>query len=232
MSRRPEISDCAGEAAAYALGALEPSEAERFARHLEQCAICRDELAALRGVVQALPMAAPQHVPSPRLRKKLMRAIGERPNAVRRARRSSSMRWRVGLVPRLAGAAAAATIAAGAIVTGGVLLWSGKTSGRTIQARVVGDSGSAELRVAGGHGELIVHHLSPPPAGHVYEVWLKPPNAPPAPASVLFTVNSVGAADVALPGGLRGIRQVMVTSEPAGGSWTPTTKPVIVVQLT
>jgi anti-sigma factor RsiW len=52
--------DCGNEAAAYALGALEPAEAKAFARHMESCAVCRDEVAAFALVVDALPLAAPQ----------------------------------------------------------------------------------------------------------------------------------------------------------------------------
>ena len=67
--------DCGGDAAAYALGALDPTEAEIFRRHLEECAVCRDEVEALGGVVQALPMAAPQQ-PMPRgLRRRVVRAV-------------------------------------------------------------------------------------------------------------------------------------------------------------
>ena len=52
--------DCGGEAAAYALGALDAAHAREFLHHLEHCAVCRDEVEVLRGVVEALPMAAPQ----------------------------------------------------------------------------------------------------------------------------------------------------------------------------
>src|SRR5581483_5042708 len=105
------------------------------------------------------------------------------------------------------------------------------TSGRLIHAQVTGASGSAQLRLTSGRGELIVRHFSPPPAGHVYEVWLKAPGANPVPASVLFTVGSGGSADVGLPQSLRGISQVMVTPEPRGGSPAPTHSPVIVAQV-
>jgi hypothetical protein len=112
-----------------------------------------------------------------------------------------------------------------------VVLSGGGTGGRIIQAQVSGISGSVELRLTDGHGELIVHRLTPPPPGHVYEVWLKPPGANPIPADVLFTVNAAGGADVRLPAALRGISKVMVTPEPSGGSPVPTHVPVIVASL-
>lgn len=232
MSERDAMSethDCGGEAAAYALGALEPAEADAFRRHLEECAVCRDEVDALGGVVQALPMAAPQVQPPRRLRRRVLRAARSEPRGAAGAtrRRSPVVRMRR---PALA-ALGAAVLAAGAIVAG-VELSRGGPHSRVIQAQVTGISGSAELRLSDGRGELIVRHLTPPPPGHVYEVWLKAPGANPVPASVLFSVNSGGGADVGLPAELHGISDVLVTPEPRGGSPTPTHPPVIVASLT
>jgi hypothetical protein len=102
---------------------------------------------------------------------------------------------------------------------------------RVIQARVTGSPGTAEVRVAGGHAELIVRHLSPPPAGRIYEVWLKRAGQPPSPTSALFSVTTTGAGDVGVPGDLGGVSEVLVTQEPAGGSLVPTDAPVIVATL-
>jgi len=222
--------DCGGDAAAYVLGALEPAEAEAFSRHLEQCAVCRDEVDVLEGVVQALPMAAPQHPAPRRLRRRVLRAVRDQPKGAghRPRRLLGAGGWPN---PRIAlGALAAAAVVAVAVI-GGVELAGGGGGARVIRASVAGVTGSAELRVADGHGELIVSHFSPPPSGHVYEVWLKAPGARPVPANVLFTVTRNGAAEVGLPDSLAGISQVMVTPEPDGGSPAPTHSPVIVAQL-
>ena len=74
MSSIREHSD---DAAAYVLGALEPNEAARFREHLETCAACREEVAALGQVVDALPIAAPQHPVPRRLRRRVLRAVRE-----------------------------------------------------------------------------------------------------------------------------------------------------------
>jgi anti-sigma-K factor RskA len=158
--------------------------------------------------------------------------------AVRDEPRSQSVRPRrrwfasIASTPRsaLASAAVVAVVVLG--VLAGVELSSSGTSGRVVQAQVSGISGTAQLRVADGRGELIVRRLTPPPAGHVYEVWLKAADAPPVPASVLFSVSASGSADVGLPGSLRGIGQVLVTPEPEGGSPQPTHAPVIVAPVT
>lgn len=232
MSDRDEMSeihDCGGEAAAYALGALEPAEADAFRRHLEECAVCRDEVDALGGVVRALPMAAPQVQPPRRLRRRVLQAIRREPfGAVGVNRRRSP----VVRIPRPALAAVGAAVLAAGAAVAGVELSRGGSHSRVIQAQVTGIAGSAELRLSGGRGELIVRNLTPPPPGHVYEVWLKAPGANPVPASVLFSVNPAGGADVGLPAQLHGISAVLVTPEPRGGSPVPTHAPVIVASLT
>jgi anti-sigma-K factor RskA len=214
---------CGADAAAYALGALEPDEAERFRTHIKQCVVCRDELAAFQRVTGALPMAAPQF-PAPRgLRRKVLKQVraetraGAESGAV--ARRPAA-RIRPAWAGALAGAVAVAAVVVIAIGTGG--------SGTHVIAAAVGD---AQLRVSGNHAELVVGRLPQPASGHIYEVWLERPGEAPQRTNALFSVTQRGAADVDVPGDLHGVSQVMVTQEPAGGSPAPTTNPVIVAHL-
>jgi anti-sigma-K factor RskA len=217
-----EQPDVCGDAAPFALGALRPTEADAFRRHMVGCVVCRDELAAFRQVADALPASAPVY-PAPKdLRRRVLAAARER---------GGRRRW---AMPTLPGgrpmALALAVLAAAALVTAGALaLRSGGSGGiRVLQANV----GSAELRVASNRGELIVRHLPVPPTGRIYEVWTIRGGHPPSPTGTLFNVTSRGAADVGLPGDLRGVSEVLVTSEPAGGTLTPTGTPVIVERLT
>lgn len=211
---------CRHDAAAYALGALEPHEAEEFSRHLERCVVCRDELAAFEQAVNALPMAAPQYRPPPGLKRRVMRAVRAETKRRPAARsRRSELRF---VVPRPALAAGLALTVAAAIA--GVELSNTGTGGRLIQAQV----GQAQLRMLGGRAELIVRHLPAPPPGRIYELWLQRASRPPSP-STLFSVTTRGTADVAIPGTLADLRRVMVTSEPAGGSSIPSEQPAIVV---
>ncbi len=227
-----ETHDCGRDPAVYVLGALEPAEAEDFRRHLDSCAVCRDEVAAFRQVVDALPMAAPQQ-PAPReLRRRIMRDVRSEPGG--RARRASSVwpAW-ARLVSRPALATGLAAALAALAVVGGIELGSaGSRPAKVIQAAVTGVPGSARLRIAGGRAELIVSRLPPPPAGRIYEVWVKRGHQPPAPTRALFSVTASGTADVGVPGNLRGVNTIMVTQEPAGGSLVPTHPPVIVARLT
>jgi anti-sigma-K factor RskA len=223
---------CAGDAAAYALGALEPHEARIFAAHVETCVICRDELTAFQEVTRALPMAAPQH-PLPRGLRRRVVADFRRSSTVAAAAHpapAARARWRA--FPRPAMALGAAAMLAVATAGGLALGTSGAPSTRVLRAQVLGSPGSAQLRVAGDRGELIVHHLPSPAAGHVYEVWLKRSGHAPAPTNALFGVTSGGDGDVEVPGSLSHVNQVVVTQEPAGGSAVPTSGQVIVARLT
>lgn len=222
--------ECGDDVAAYALGALEPAEVEAFERHLQSCAVCRDELAAFEQTVDFLPLSAPAHRASPALRQRVMRAVAqEGGRAARPARARRGPTWLA--IPRPALALGAALLLA-VLVFAGVRLSSSSTPGtRVIAAQVTGE-GTAQLRLSGDRGELIVHHFAAPPAGEIYEVWLQRRTGAPSPTDALFSVTASGDADVAVPGDLHGVRLVMVTPEPAGGTSRPTHPAVLSASLT
>lgn len=221
-----DVTDCGGDAAAYVLGALEPHEVEAFRAHLRGCAICRDEVEALGGVVQALPLATHQYEPPRRLKRRVMNDV-RREQAAAGARVAMPRRiWR-GPRELFAGATAALAVAAGAVTA---IELSAGAAATVFTAQVTGISGSAQVRVTGGHAELVVRHLTAPERGHVYEVWLRRGKAAPVPANVLFGVNSSGNADVGIPLDHH-VTTVMVTQEPRGGEPKPTNSPVIVARL-
>ena len=228
-----EQHDCGNDVAAYALGALDPGELETFRHHLASCVVCRDELQAFEQVVNTLPASAPRHEAPAELRRRVLRAIETEPDPASSRQRAPGARPRRSwsLVPRPAlgfGAALAVAIVAFVAVQLGS---SPTTPARIIHAQVVG-GGSAELRLSGGHAELVVHHFAAPPAGKIYEVWLKRGAAAPAPTTALFSVTATGSGDVDVPGSLHGVSLVMVTPEPAGGSPVPTHAAVISAHLT
>ncbi|MGI9184660.1 MAG: anti-sigma factor domain-containing protein [Solirubrobacteraceae bacterium] len=232
--------DAGDDLAAYALGALDAHEAEAFQAHLAGCALCRDELAALQGVVEALPTSVPPYPASKTLRRKLVAAVAAEPKGAEAAEAKATRaparprRWglpRAGLTPRLG--LAMATVAAVFVVAAGALTLGGGTAGtRVITAQVIGSPGTAQVRLSGGHAELVVTHFAPPPPGHIYEVWLQRDGGRPIPTGALFSVTSSGAGDVDVPGRLRGVSGMMVTPEPDGGSLVPTHAPVIRAALT
>ncbi|MFZ0089701.1 MAG: hypothetical protein WAL63_09360, partial [Solirubrobacteraceae bacterium] len=77
--------DCGGALAAYALRSLDPDDVRTFRCHLESCAICRDELIAFQGVVDALAMSAPPKPVPAGLRARVLRDVHERDRARKRS---------------------------------------------------------------------------------------------------------------------------------------------------
>lgn len=226
MSGEDQIANgrtCGEDAAAYALGALEPSELEAFRRHLRDCAACQKDVAEFEQITGALPDTSVRYEVPKDLRRRVMQEVRATPKAQAASRPARLRSWRP--VIAWGGAFAAVVIIAVVLV---VALSSGGSSTRTIQA----STGSAELQITGGRGDLIVHRLPQLPAGRIYEMWVQRGNATPTPTGTLFGVRANGSAAVGVPGSLSGVSAVMVTQEPAGGTPAPTTAPVIVARLT
>lgn len=80
----------------------------------------------------------------------------------------------------------------------------------------------AFLRRFGARAELTVSGLPEPPIDDTYELWLERLTGPPRLTNALFAPTRAGDGTVDVPGGLRGLREVLVTSEPLGGSSSPT----------
>jgi anti-sigma-K factor RskA len=214
--------ECGENAAAYVLGALTPSEADAFRRHIAECTACRDEVASFERITAALPDAGVQPDVPRELRRRVMREVRATPKAsVERPRLRATRSWR----PLTAWGGALAAVIVAVIVA--VALSSGGSSTRTIAAA----SGNAELRISGGRGDLIVRRLPQLPTGRIYEMWVQRGSAQPRPTGTLFGVSAGGTAAVGVPGSLDGVSAVLVTQEPAGGTLAPTSTPVIVARL-
>ncbi len=222
------------DVAPWLLGAVADGEREAFERHLAACGRCREEVAALRPAVEALPLSAPPVVPPPELRDRIMGVVRSEAELLQaagegadRPERRERRRLPVfgSLRPALAAAAAAAVVAAGAVgyVIGNT--GSGGAGERVVAAKVTFPAARASVRTKDGQASLELANMPAPPRGRVYQVWLRRNGEMPRPTRALFVVRS-GA--VVIPGGLHDADQVMVTAEPPGGSLLPTTKPVIV----
>ncbi len=223
-------------AAAWVLGALPDDEADRFAEHLRGCAECRAEVEHLQFVADVLPLAAPHADPPLELRGRIMAVVEREAELLRaagpaadRPERPARRGWWPWLMarPAVAGGCAAALVAGG-IGTGLALNDSGgggAKAPRTVAA-VIAHGGTATFVSTNGQTTLRVAGLREPRAGHVYQVWLKR-NAPVPTPDAVFTVDRHGRGSVALRGSLHGVRRVLVTEEPAGGSDFPTTQPIL-----
>lgn len=238
---RDESTGCAANAAPYVLGALTQEEQREFVRHLDSCVVCREEVAELRIVADALPGAAPQLEAPSQLRAKVIADVRAEPDAEpagverrrvppierRAAERSRPLARRPAIAfAALAGAALAVALAVLALSSTGA----SPSSTRLIRAQVRVPSASASLRVSDGHAVLDVRGLPQTAAGQVYEVWVKRSGAA-QPTDALFTPTRRGTASVGVPGQITGVKTVLVTAEPRGGTEVPTTVPVIVAQL-
>ena len=226
--------------AAYVLGACSATEAAGVAAHLARCARCAAATRGLRdGADTLLPVAA-RH-PSAGFKDRVMvpvraeAALFEAARAgayepptreaasSRRSRRSSAR-------PPVAALAAILVL----LAVGGGLLARG-LDGADPQMTVVlaqvqagqPPDASARLELRGDRAQLRVRGLRDPGRGRIYQVWVRRDRQVPEPGGAVLRVDARGAAQARLPGGVRRVDQVLVTSEPAGGSMLPTSVPVL-----
>ncbi len=239
MSPSDSRQDCpqSGNAAAYVLAALDAADAERFQEHLSGCAACRGLLAELQPVVDSLAGAVPPVSASTRLRERVMRTVNAEAELLHAAgsgadRPVLSAPRRRRYVPRLALGAGAV---AGSLALGALLFGSGaQAPSMRVSTAVVAASAPgahAVLREIGSRGELVVSGMPAPALGKVYEVWLARKDSAPEPTDALFSPTRDGQASVSVPGSLAGVKQVMVTAEPLGGSAHPTSPVIILATL-
>lgn len=208
------------DAAAFVLDALGHDERE-YRAHLAACPICQAEVAELRLVIDAVPSAVPHAVASDELRERvvavvrseaeLLRAAGPEADLARLSRRAWPARGAL--------AAAAATLAAVALVAV-LVLNSPAPATRAIPARVglASPGVHAVLRERADRGQLVLAGMPQPPPGKIYEVWVQRSGRAPTPTDALFSVSSSGTGSVGVPGSLAGVREVLVSAEPVGGS--------------
>jgi hypothetical protein len=207
---------------AWVLGALPDADRTAFAAHLAQCPACRDEEAELRLAANALPSLVPQVPAPPELRDRIMRVVEAEaellaaagPEADRPRRATAEIPTTRRRVRWFAGVAAAAALAVGVLVA--VL------GGDGVETAPVKTVAGVALEIRGDSARLVGDHLPAPPAGRVYQVWVKR-DGKVEPTEALFSVTRDGRASVAV-GDVEDVSQVMVTDEPPRGSQRPTGK--------
>jgi anti-sigma-K factor RskA len=221
--------------AAHMLGALEPEEAAELKRHSEDCERCRSEMRWLQAAVEALPEAVERREPPPPLRAQLLaevradareagtsseHAAGLRGRFARLGRGAGAFSWKP-----LAGLAAVILIVAafaGYEVGGG----GGDGGGG---ARTVVASANAKVIDEDGSGEIHLTAVKSLPENRVLEAWVRR-DGEVEPVKALFVPDREGNASTML-GSMRGVDLVMVTTEPAGGSASPTSAPIAEVPI-
>lgn len=216
--------------AAYLLDALSAEEAHAFEAHLASCPHCQAEERWLQAAVAILPSSVEQVEPSPEIRKRLMETVRAESAATKRpeAQRGHE-RSRLGFLlrPATAGIAAVAVAIAG---LAGYLIGQGEgPNTTTVAARATPaePTASGDVVRSGDIALLRVKHLPPERPRHVYEVWLSRKGSSKLEPSTLFSVGADGTGSAAIPGGLDGVNEVLVSEEPASGSTKPTSDPVM-----
>jgi hypothetical protein len=244
---RPDLHALTG---AYALDALEPgAERDRFARHLNRCQSCASEVRGFREVATALAFAAAVE-PPPELRERVMTAVARTrqlpPEISTHARPRRSRAW-APWVPWLSGVVAAAGIVI-AVVFG---LAQAHTQQELNQARAQNQAiaevlaapdaklltsrttvgGVAIVVLTAEKRQLVVSTtgLPPPPAGHVYQLWLIGPVR--IVSAGLLPAAEAGKTAPVLASGIVAGDKLGLTMEPAPGTAQPTTKPILALPL-
>ncbi len=235
MSEHERVQELA---AAYALGALTPSEREDLDAHLAECEECLRETVAFQAVGDALarsvtPLAAP-----PELRARIVAAATDRPQAVVSRRQWGG--WAIGI------AAAAVAVAVGvddirkrqelaaarrdlAAVDGQLTLQRAVAQpvleGQPyVRLAPVSGSGPSAIWInpAGKKPYLAAPNLPNLQPDQIYELWFLQGSKPVAAGT--FQTGSV----LTLPPLPGGTTAMAITVEPSGGSAAPTTKPIMV----
>jgi anti-sigma-K factor RskA len=221
------------ELSAYALGALEPGEAAELERHLAGCERCREELDWLRPAVQVLPESVERLEAPAELRGRLMEQVRSEAGP-RTSRRGLRGRFGLGGGGALRSQRAAIGLTAAALIVAGLVGY--EVSGG-------GSGGSGTTTVAAGHSPGVVAqvardgetatlrlaNLRQLPPDKVLQAWVQRGTRVVS-AKALFVPNSDGTATATIDD-MDGVKTVMVTAEPRGGSVQPTDAPIVSVSI-
>lgn len=214
--------------AAYVLGALDPREAADVERHLEGCESCREELRWLEPAVHSLPETVERQEPPRQLREAVMAEVREdarRETQPAPAKPPLRRRW---LMKPAMGFAVLALLIAGVVgyevgKDGG----NGNDGATTLERQINGMTVKMIQEGDGGKLELIGVPQLPP--GKVLEAWVEREGKVEA-VPALLVPDRHGHAETTIAD-MRGVKTLMVTEEPTGGSETPTGKPIMEMKV-
>ena len=219
--------------APVALGAAAPHEIARVEAHAKECAVCGEELAALRSAADVLAVAVPQHDPPPSLKDALMSTVraeaaeraGEEPAAEAPVRPRERRGRRFLGMPAWPAAAALATIVALALAIGLVLSTSGgpgdgraTTIAMTAGPAAPGITGTVLYVPDQATAVVDLSDLPPLDPGDAYQLWIVR-NGTPTSAGLFESTGPAEARTVAT--GLQDGDALAVTAQPATSRTAP-----------
>jgi anti-sigma-K factor RskA len=230
------------DVAAYMLGALEPGQATELERHAEGCERCREEIRWLTPALDALPEGVERLEPPRELRARVMAEVWADGDGGAAAR-SDSRAPKPGLLERasawvrdlgsgpmglrpVAGVAVAALVVAavaGFAIGGGIGSDEGAQTSTVVRGKAPGVI--AKMVSEGGSGTLHLANVKQLPNDRVLEAWVQR-DGEVEPVEALFVPDRKGQASTELPD-MEGVEIVMVTTEPRGGSKSPTSSALV-----
>jgi anti-sigma-K factor RskA len=235
----------------YALGALDPDEADAIASHIATCPRCERELASLDQTVSVLGAAVPEHEPPDDLRARVLSSLAPTAVAAPEPIRPPANVRRLPTWVRVGFAVAAALIL---MLAGATALTYRELSDTrsTLQAQQDQQIAERELlahpartvaMVAAGAAQsygtlyvgetehqavMVIDDLPPTPAGQVYQIWLVRGDG--RESAGVFTVDQSGSARMLItaPQPLTSYQALGITAEPGpDGSPEPTSPRLI-----
>ena len=229
------------DVAAYMLGALEPERAQELERHAEGCERCRAEIRWLTPALDALPESVEPQRPPGELRARVMAEVradlGEAESAAPTDAAGGIAGWLRSLVSGPMGWRPAAGLAAAALVIVAVLGFAiggglGEDGNGGTDVYVAGEAPgvTAEVVTEGGGADLHLANVRELPEERVLEAWVQR-DGEVEPVQALFVPDHEGNATTTIED-MDGVEVVMVTTEPPGGSESPTSSPMVTVPIT
>jgi anti-sigma-K factor RskA len=226
---------------AHALGALPDAERAEFETHLSGCPSCTDEVAEFREAAARLGRAVDHIVPAD-LRPHVLRAIREVRQTPPTYRFEKVHSQRQGLGRAAALVAAACVVAAGVAGMHGALTTPTTMPVASPPHTQVGDllaapdmrlvtagvsAGSAAISRDRDEMLVLANDLPALPRHQVYQLWLVDEHGPRSAG----TTRRASEMTSLFVHGIAGVREATLTVEPADGSPSPTSSPVLTVVL-
>jgi len=237
----------------YVLNAMDADERDEFEAQLAESEELRSEVTELTDTAVLLGMSVAPVTPSPALKQNIMARLSqmpqltpatpaEVPHPIRETNVKARARWYTRPALAITASAAAVLLIVGGVVGANIAIQGANTSQQADALAAIttaSDVQRAQASVSTGgtatlvwslhlkKSALIGKGLAVLPAGKTYELWYISAAGTPTPAG-LFESNGASTLQV-LSGTMTRGDTIGVTVERAGGSKTPTTKPIVAI---
>jgi anti-sigma-K factor RskA len=210
---------------AYALGTLDPIDAEMLASHIASCSECQAELRLYQQTADHIGLGVADHAPSAGLKDRLFSQITQEPAAEK-----EPAKWKQWFSQRPAFALVSVGLVL-VLAVSNLLLWNQVRGFRNLAFKVVQLSATEVLPDAAGmivisgdgrYGTLVASNLTQLPDDQQYQLWLIQDGE--RTSGGVFSVSRGGyaALRVSSQQPLDSFTAVGITIEPYGGSPGPT----------